>query len=46
MTTYKSIAYSPLSEGGSRVLISELTASSSSTVSFTGGLNSAYKEYL
>jgi len=46
MTTYKSIAYSPLSEGGSRVLISELTASSSSTVSFTGGLDSAYKEYI
>ena len=46
MTVYKNIAYSPLSEGGSRVLISELTASSSSTVSFTGGLDSAYKEYL
>ena len=32
--------------GGSMVLISELTASSSATLSFTSGIDSTYKEYL
>ena len=32
--------------GGSLVLISEQTASSSSTISFTSGIDSTYKEYL
>jgi len=32
--------------GGSMVLISEQTASSSATVSFTSGLDSTYKEYI
>ena len=32
--------------GGSMVLISELTASSSATLSFTSGIDSTYKEYI
>ena len=32
--------------GGSMVLISELTASSSATLSFTSGIDSTYKEYV
>ncbi len=32
--------------GGSMVLISEQTASSSSTISFTSGIDSNYKEYI
>ena len=32
--------------GGSLVLISEQTASSSSTISFTSGIDSTYKEYI
>ena len=32
--------------GGSMVLISEQTASSSSTISFTSGIDSTYKEYI
>ena len=32
--------------GGSMVLISELTASSSATISFTSGIDSTYKEYI
>jgi len=46
MATYKSIAYSPLSEGGSMVLLQEQTASGDSTISFTIGINSTYKEYV
>ena len=46
MATYKSIAYSPLSEGGSMVLLQEQTASGDSTISFTSGINSTYKEYV
>ena len=46
MATYSSIAYSPISGGGSRVLLAESTASSSSTVSFTSGIDSTYREYL
>ena len=32
--------------GGSMVLISTQTASSSSTISFTSGIDSTYKEYI
>ena len=32
--------------GGSMILISELTASSSATLSFTSGIDSTYKEYI
>ena len=47
MATYKSIRYNtPLSNGGSQVLLSEVTASSDSTISFTSGIDSTYKEYL
>ena len=46
MATYKSIAYSPLSSGGSMVVLQEQTASSSSTISFTSGIDSTYKEYV
>jgi hypothetical protein len=47
MATYKSIRYNtPVSNGGSRVLLAETTASSSATVSFTSGIDSTYKEYL
>ena len=46
MATYSSIAYSPISGGGSRVLLAESTASSSSTVSFTSGIDSTYRDYL
>jgi len=46
MATYKSIAYSPLSNAGSQVLLEELTASTSATMSFTSKINSTYKEYL
>ena len=46
MATYKSIAYSPLSEGGSMVLLQEQTASGDADVSFTSGINSTYKEYV
>lgn len=47
MATYKSIRYNtPLSNGGSQVLLSEITASSDSTISFTSGIDSTYKEYL
>lgn len=47
MATYKSIAYdAPLSAGGSMVLLNTQTASSSSTISFTSGIDSTYKEYI
>ncbi len=47
MATYKSIAYDQaLSTGGSQVLLSETTASSDSTISFTSGIDSTYKEYI
>ena len=47
MATYKSIAYDQaLSAGGSQVLLSETTASSDSTISFTSGIESTYKEYI
>lgn len=46
MATYKSIAYSPLTNAGSQVLLEELTASSSATMSFTSKIDSTYTEYL
>lgn len=47
MATYKSIRYNtPISGGGNGVLLSEVTASSSATLSFTSGIDSTYKEYL
>ena len=46
MATYKSIAYAPISEGGSMVLLSSQTASNDSTLSFTSGIDSTYKEYI
>ena len=40
MATYKDIKYNlgPLPNGGSQVLLSEVTASSSATLSFTSGI--------
>jgi hypothetical protein len=46
MTEYTDIAYSPLSAGGSMVLLQEQTMSSSATISFTSGIDSTYKEYV
>jgi hypothetical protein len=47
MATYKSIRYNtPLSNGSSQVLLQKITASSDSTISFTSGIDSTYKEYL
>ena len=47
MATYKSIAYDQfLSAGGSEVLLSSQTASGDSTISFTSGIDSTYKEYV
>ena len=47
MATYKDIRYNtPLSNGGSQILLAEETASSSATISFTSGLDSTYVEYL
>ena len=51
MATYASIKYdmtlsSNATGGGSLVLLSTQTASSSSTISFTSGIDSTYKEYL
>jgi hypothetical protein len=46
MTEYTDIAYSPLSAGGSMVLLQEQEASSSATISFTSGIDSTYKEYV
>jgi len=46
MTEYTDIAYSPLSAGGSMVLLQEQTASGDADVSFTSGIDSTYKEYV
>lgn len=47
MATYKNIRYNtPIGGGGSAVLLAETTASSDSTISFTSGIDSTYKEYL
>ena len=51
MATYASIKYdmtlsSNATGGGSLVLLSTQTASSSSTISFTSGIDSTYKEYI
>ena len=47
MATYKSIRYNTLlSNGSSQVLLQKITASSDSTISFTSGIDSTYKEYL
>ena len=47
MATYKDIRYNtPLSNGGSQILLAEETASSSATISFTSGIDSTYTEYL
>jgi len=47
MATYKDIRYStPLSNGSSQILLKTITASSSTTLSFTSGIDSTYKEYL
>ena len=47
MATYKDIRYNtPLSNGGSQILLAEETASSSATISFTSGIDSTYVEYL
>ena len=47
MATYQSIAYSPLSNASSMVLLQEQTVSSAvSTLSFTSGIDSTYKEYV
>ena len=51
MTTYSNLKYNhPLSANatgtGSLVLISSQTASGSSSLSFTSGIDSTYKEYV
>ena len=47
MATYKNIRYNTrIGGGGSEVLLSEITASSDSTISFTSDIDSTYKEYL
>ena len=46
MATYKSIAYSPISGGSSMVLLKTITASNSANITFDGGIDSTYKEYI
>ena len=47
MSTYNAIRYNnPYTNAGSLVLLSTQTASASSSISFTSGLDSTYSEYL
>ena len=46
MATYKSIAYSPISGGGSMVLLQTETVSDSADITFDSGIDSTYKEYI
>lgn len=47
MSTYNAIRYNnPYTNAGSLILLSTQTASASSSISFTSGIDSTYKEYL